>query len=191
MSPESPIPPVRRSVSVSWDPASAYHRFTAEFATWWPRGTHSIGGKKVKRIVFDCRPGGQIVEELVDGRRFLWGTVTIVDPPHRVGFNWHPSQDPALAQDVVVTFSPEGSGTRVELVSTGWEKLGAKGRRAQKGYSIGWGSVLDVFAGRRGGAAMVIFGLVSGAITLFLRVTGKLERTIDQSGGRLPDIRTG
>jgi hypothetical protein len=35
--------------------------------------------------------------------------------------------------------------------------------------------------------AMVIFAVISGAITLVLKVTGQLDRTIDRSGGRLPD----
>jgi uncharacterized protein YndB with AHSA1/START domain len=182
---EQPIPPVRRSVLVSWDPAAAYRRFTADFATWWPSSTHSIGGKKVQRIIFDCRVGGQIVEELVDGRRYLWGTVTLVEPPHRVGFTWHPSREKDSAQDVVVSFQAEGTGTRVELVSTGWERLGARGRREQKGYSIGWGSILDIYAGRSS-AVIVLFAIISKTMTFFLKVTGKLEKSIDQAGGRLP-----
>jgi uncharacterized protein YndB with AHSA1/START domain len=179
------IPPVRRSVLVSWDPAAAYRRFTADFAKWWPRSTHSIGGQKVKQILFDCRVGGQIVEELVDGRRYQWGTVTLVEPPHRVGFTWHPSREKDSAQDVVVSFQPEGSGTRVELVSTGWERLGARGRREQKGYSIGWGSVLDIYAGRSS-AVIVLFAMISSTMTFFLKISGKLEKSIDQAGGRLP-----
>ncbi len=183
--PAPPAPPVRRSVSVSWDLETAFRRFTAEFAEWWPRATHSIGGKRVERIVFECRVGGQIIEELRDGRRFQWGKITQWDPPHRVGFTWHPSRDPREAQDVEVSFQPEGGGTRVELVSTGWERLGVRGRRARRAYHIGWGSVLDVFAGRRS-AAIAIFAVISGLMTLALRVTGRLERAIDQAGGRLP-----
>lgn len=164
---------------------TAFHRFTADFGNWWPSATHSIGGKKVKRIIFECEVGGRIIEELVDGRRYQWGTITAVEPPHTVSFTWHPSREKQDAQDVKITFLPEGTGTRVELVSTGWERLGAKGRREQKGYSIGWGSVLDIYADRTS-AVILMFGIVSRAITLFLRVTGKLERSIDQAGGRLP-----
>jgi uncharacterized protein YndB with AHSA1/START domain len=182
---EKPILAVRRAVSVSWDPETAYRRFTADFGTWWPSATHSIGGKKVKRIIFECRVGGRIIEELVDGRRYQWGKVTAVEPPHKVAFTWHPSREETEAQDVEVSFVPEGAGTRVELVSTGWERLGTRARRERKGYEIGWGSVLDVYAGRSG-VAMFVFGFISGVLTLFLRLTGKLERSIDQAGGRLP-----
>ena len=184
-SPTQPIPPVRRSVSVSWDPATAYRRFTADFGTWWPSTTHSIGGKKVKRVIFECQVGGRIIEELIDGRRYQWGTVTLLEPPHRVGFTWHPSREKDVAQDVVVSFHPEGAGTRVELISTGWERLGARGRREQKGHSIGWGSVLDVYAGRSS-AVILLFGVLSKTMTFFLTITGKLEKSIDAAGGRLP-----
>lgn len=179
------VPPIRRSVSVAWDPETAFHRFTAQFGDWWPRLTLSIGGKLVKRIVFECHAGGRIIEELHDGRRFQWGKITGWDPPRRVAFTWHPSKDEHQAQDVEVTFEPEGSGTRVELVSTGWERLDARGRGERKGYDLGWRSVLEVFAGRSS-MAMAVMGAVSGLMTLWLRVTGKLESSIEEAGGRLP-----
>lgn len=146
---QTPIPPVRRSVLASWDPETTFHRFTAGFAEWWPRDTLSVGGKLVKQIIFECRVGGGIIEELKDGRRYQWGRVTAFDPPHRVSFIWHPSRESEEAQDVDLRFIPDGSGTRVELVSTGWEKLGSRARRERKGYDIGWRSVLDVYAERR------------------------------------------
>jgi uncharacterized protein YndB with AHSA1/START domain len=186
----APVPPVRRGVSVSWSPEAAFHRFTADFATWWPRATHSIGGRKVKHLLFECRVGGGIIEELNDGRRYQWGTVTDFEPPRRVAFTWHPSREPHEAQDVEVTFVPEGSGTRVELVSTGWERLGVKGRRMQKGYSIGWGAVLSAYAGRISGA-MIVFAILSGLITTALRAAGKLDQSIDRAGGRLPSSAAG
>jgi uncharacterized protein YndB with AHSA1/START domain len=170
---------------VSWDPETAFRRFTAQFAEWWPWRTHSIGGKKVKHIIFECRPGGWIVEELVDGRRFKWGEIAAFDPPTRVAFTWHPSRDESQAQDVEIRFFPEGTGTRVELTSWGWERLGARAGRERKGYDIGWGSVLEVFAGRRS-FAFVVFTAISTLLTLVLRLTGRLEASIDRAGGRLP-----
>lgn len=181
-----PIPPVRRTVSVSWDPETAFRRFTAEFAEWWPRTTHSIGGRLVKEIVFECRVGGSIIEELADGRRYQWGRIVAFDPPHRVAFTWHPSEPETSAQDVEVLFHANGSGTLVELVATGWERLGDRARRTRRGYDIGWGSVLEVYAGRRN-AAFVIFGIISTAMTGVLRLTGRLDRMIEEAGGRLPD----
>jgi hypothetical protein len=66
------LPPVVRSVLVSWSQDAASRRFTEEFASWWPWRTHSVGGTRVRRVVFETRVGGQIFEEHVDGRRFQW-----------------------------------------------------------------------------------------------------------------------
>ena len=96
---DSPLPPIKRAVSVSWNPETAFRRFTEGFGTWWPTATHSIGGDRVRSVTFDCRVGGLIVEELTDGRRFQWGRITAWDPPRRVAFVWHPSREEPDAQD--------------------------------------------------------------------------------------------
>jgi uncharacterized protein YndB with AHSA1/START domain len=183
---ETALPPIERSTSVPWTQSDAFARFTANFAKWWPVSTHSIGGKRVRRVVFECRAGGRIYEEFKDGRRFQWGKITAWEPPGRVAFTWHPSRDESQAQDVEVRFEPATSGTRVVLVSRGWEKLGAKAARERKGYSIGWGSILDVYAGRTT-AVILLFALISHTMKLALRVTGRLEREISNAGGRLPN----
>ena len=41
------LPPIRRSVSVSWDPAAAFRRFTADFGTWWP-GRTTLGRRPAR-----------------------------------------------------------------------------------------------------------------------------------------------
>ena len=163
-------------------------RFTTEFGRWWPVSTHSIGGKRVKRVVFECSIGGRIFEELTDGRRFQWGRVTHWDPPRRVAFTWHPSKNEAEAQDVQVSFEPApDGGSRVILTSTGWEKLGTRAARERKGYSIGWGSILDVFAQRRT-AVILIFAAIAHTIKFVLWATGRLEREIANAGGKMPAV---
>jgi uncharacterized protein YndB with AHSA1/START domain len=180
------LPPIQRSIKVQWGQQAAFQRFTADFGKWWPSSTHSIGGDRVGRIVFECRVGGRIFEELKDGRRYQWGTLRLWEPPRRVAFSWHPSKDASVAQDVEVTFTaaPDG-GTRVVLVSAGWEKLGSAAKRARRAYALGWGGILAVFAGRRT-FAVVVFGLLSHTVTLFLKSTGRLEQEIDRAGGRMP-----
>lgn len=182
----STLPPIRRSVRVSWAPDAAFRRFTQDFGVWWPVSTHSIGGTRVLRTVFECRAGGLIYEELKDGRRFQWGRVLAWEPPHRVSFTWHPSQDESKAQDVEILFHPDGTGTRVELVSSGWERLGRRARLARRGYDLGWRGILDVFADRPSVAAAIPAG-ISHAVTFALRVTGRLDAAIDRAGGRIPN----
>ncbi len=180
-----PLPPVVRATSVPWSPDEAFRRFTADFAKWWPVSTHSIGSDRVKRVVFECQLGGWIYEEFKDGQRFQWGRVTAWDPPRQVALTWHPSKDEEQAQDVVIRFEAVGAGTRVTLTSTGWEKLGARAARERKGYDIGWGSILDVFAGRRT-VTTFVFAFLSHAITFYFRITGRLDGEIARAGGRMP-----
>ena len=179
------LPPIRRSVSVSWDPPAAFSRFTEGFAGWWPSKTHSIGEKRIERVVFECRVGGRIYEEHKDGRRFAWGQVTLWEPPHRLGFTWHPSRDAGTAQDVEVRFIPEGTGTRLELTSSGWERWGKNASRARRGYDVGWGYVLNVWAGKRTARMAVMDGLI-----LVVRgvqwMRGGLDGAIARARGAMP-----
>jgi uncharacterized protein YndB with AHSA1/START domain len=178
------LPPISREALVSWDQEAAFNRFTRDFASWWPSSTHSIGGNRVKRLVFECRVGGRIYEELTDGRRFQWGRITGWNAPRSVSFTWHPSREERDAQDVEVRFETDGKQTRVVLTSTGWEKLSPDMQKQRRGYGIGWGAILDVFAGHKG-FAFYVFAVLSHSITTFYRITGRLEREIDKAGGRM------
>lgn len=178
------IPPIKRSVSVSWDRTTAFRRFTAEFGSWWPRRTHSIGGERIERVVFEERLGGRIYEEHKDGRRFQWGEVTLWEPPGRVKFTWHPSRDPSTAQEVDVEFHIEGSGTRLELTSTGWERWGRRATRARNSYNVGWGYVLNVWAGRHN-LKMVILDSVMLVMNFLMKLRGGRDRLIARAEGEI------
>lgn len=178
------LPPIDRSVDVSWSPEEAFDRFTARFAQWWPKATHSIGGPNVKDIFFETRVGGRIYEQHIDGRRFQWGVVTEFDPPHRVRFSWHPSRDESTAQDVVVTFEPRACGTHVRLVSSGWERWGKGAAKARKGYDMGWSYILNDWGGKRTFAMSLMDGLMS--IMMFLQIfKGGRARVIRDAGGEM------
>jgi uncharacterized protein YndB with AHSA1/START domain len=179
---EPSVAPIRRSVSVSWPQAESYRRFTQDFARWWPTYSYSIGGSRVARVVFEPRAGGRIYEEHKDGTRMRWGTVIALDPPRRLVFSFHPSRSESDAQRVEITFSPEPDGTLVELVSTGWENMGDKARATRGGYQLGWGLVLDRFAGRFR-PVLLFFGAMSAGITL-IGQRGKFVRT---SLGKMED----
>jgi activator of Hsp90 ATPase-like protein len=173
--------PIRRSIAVSWDQTAAFERFTSEFGTWWPTYSHSIGGRRVKRLVFECRVGGLIYEEHHDGTKMRWGTVTVFDPPNRVAFTFHPSREESDAQLIEVRFLPEGAGTRVELVSSGWEKMGRTAQRAYGAYRLNWGAALDRFAKRFSGV-VVLFSMMSAGIDLI----GQRGTFIRNSHGMMP-----
>lgn len=184
------LPPIRRGISVSWDQETAFRRFTSEFASWWPSRTHSIGGERVQRVVFETHAGGQIYEEHQDGRRFLWGQILEWEPPTRVKFTWHPSRDPSTAQDVEIEFAVEGTGTRVQLTSYGWERWGKGAQRARKGYDVGWGYVLNVWAGRRTVQMSLLDGVAS-LMNLKMKLQGGRDAEIARAGGEISPVSPG
>jgi uncharacterized protein YndB with AHSA1/START domain len=181
---KSSLLPIVRSLSVSWPPDEAFRRFTADFAQWWPVRTHSIGGACVERIVFECKAGGLIFEQHEDGRRFQWGQLREWDPPRLLAFSWHPSRAPSTAQEVEVRFHPETNGTRLELSASGWENWGRGAPRARRGYDLGWGYVLNVWAGRRTPGMRLIDALVA-LIGLGQRLRGGRQAAIARAGGEL------
>lgn len=156
---DNTLPPIECAVVVPWKLEEAFRRFVDDFSKWWPHGTHSIGAKRVHRIVFEAHAGGRIFEEHADGRRFQWGCVSALERPHWVRFNFHPARDPSTAQDVEIRFTAEGGGTRVVLTATGWENWGRGASRARKGYRLGWNYLLNEWAGRRTAGMLVIDAL--------------------------------
>ena len=47
-----------------------------------------------------------------------------------------------VAQEVEVRFTPDGSGTSVDLEHRGWARLGADAAEARRSYEGGWRAVL-------------------------------------------------
>ncbi len=96
------------------------------------------------QVVFETHQGGRIFERRVDGVESEWGKVLEWEPPTRFVMSWHPGRDAEGAQRLEVNFHPEGDGIRLEIVHSGWEKLGDKERidAALVGYDEGWDMVL-------------------------------------------------
>jgi len=149
MSTSTTTEPIRAAVTVAVDPERAWEIFTADFATWWPVATHSVAaGEDVvpERIVLEPREGGEIYE-LFGGMKRHWGRIHTWRPPSTLAYTWavNPENPPT---EVVVTFTPDGDGTRVEVVHSGWEAYGANRDRLRTSYGGegGWASVLAAFA---------------------------------------------
>jgi hypothetical protein len=101
-----------------------------------------------------------------------------------VKFTWHPARDPATAQEVDLEFVAESEGTRLELTSTGWERWGRGSRRARNGYNLGWGYVLNVWAGRRTVRMSVIDG-ITALLNLLMKLRGGRDGEIARAGGEI------
>jgi uncharacterized protein YndB with AHSA1/START domain len=143
------LAPIHLEVTVPRSPDEAFRLFTEGIASWWPADTHSLEHGKAE-IHFDGRPGGDIYEQLDDGRRHLWGTVIVWEPPFRVSFTWHPGREASEAQQVEMRFDALAEGTRVTLEHRGWENAGIEGPILRAGYAQGW---LYVFGERYAKAA--------------------------------------
>jgi uncharacterized protein YndB with AHSA1/START domain len=160
------LPPIVKIVSVKAPPERAFARFTKEIATWWPLRSHSVGEADAQTVAMEGRVGGRIVERTRSGAVFVWGTIDVWEPPHRVAFSWHPGDEPERATHVELLFTASGTGTRVELRHRGFEHLGAKGSRIRRVYPIGWAYVLGLYAERRGPFIVGIKALTSALMTL-------------------------
>lgn len=159
--------PLHKSVTVPWSQERAFKRFTTEIDSWWPLKTHSVGGARTLRCVFEGKVGGQIFEETRDGTRLVWGTVLEWDPPSRAVFTWHPAHSPDAAQNIEVRFTAVGNGTRLDLLHTGWERLGAEAKKARRAYPMGWTYVLNHWADRGNSIANK---LMDGMIWVVLKI---------------------
>ncbi len=142
------LAPVRKVVRVGWKPDEAFRRFTSGIGAWWPLRSHSVMGENAETVVFEEKLGGRIYERSRSGEESTWGTVTAWEPPHRVAFTWHPGRDPRKPSDIELRFYPEGDGSRLELVHSGWESFGPIASKARRGYALGWVYVLRLWAGR-------------------------------------------
>lgn len=140
------LDPIIKTIVVPAGPEAAFRRFTEEIASWWPLASHSVGQERARTCVFEARAGGRIYERLLDGSTALWGTVSLCNPPHRVAFSWHPGRAPDTSQTIEVSFTRDGSETRVELVHDGWERFGAGAYAMHANYRKGWDFVLGQFA---------------------------------------------
>jgi uncharacterized protein YndB with AHSA1/START domain len=148
--------PVVAAVTVPLPPEHAFALFTGGMGRWWPLATHSIaadsyeGSVTATAVRMEAGVGGRIVESTSDGGEYEWGEVLEWNPPRRVAFSWNPTLEDRPQTHVAVTFSPADGGTRVELVHTGWERLGERGERMRRGYDEGWPVVLGRFTAAAG-----------------------------------------
>lgn len=136
------IEPLSMSFEVACQRDHAFHVWTSGFGTWWPRA-HTVSGDPRAEIVLEPLLGGRIFERAADGGEIAWGEVTGWDPPHRLSYLWHIGRDPSDATDVQIAFVPLDDGTtRIDIVHTGWERLGPEGRSWRDANGAGWADLV-------------------------------------------------
>lgn len=135
------IEPLRIRFDVACTTPHAFRTWTERIDTWWPRD-HTATNDRGSQIRLEKHIGGRLFEVASDGREHLWGTVTTWQPTSKFGYAWHIRRDAADATDVLITFIPHGELTTVEIVHSGWEKLGSEGPSWRDLNQGGWGGVL-------------------------------------------------
>jgi uncharacterized protein YndB with AHSA1/START domain len=143
------IEPIRIATTVDVPPARAWEAFTQEITRWWPLEKHSMfveeEGRRAEAVVLEGRVGGELYERLGEDR-YHWATVLVWEPPHRVTVEWRVNPD-GPPTEWTATFTPEGEGTWVEIVHTGWEAYADRAAEMRQSYGSdeGWGTVFGAF----------------------------------------------
>ena len=143
--------PVRKSIFVDAPQGRAFDVFTSGIGRWWPK-THKIGAADLERPVLEQKAGGRWYELGVDGSQCDVGKVSVWEPPARLILIWQLTAeftfDPDLETEVEVTFTPEGSGTRVDLEHRHLERLGDTAEKLREAVDSpgGWSGLLELYA---------------------------------------------
>jgi uncharacterized protein YndB with AHSA1/START domain len=93
-------------------------------------------------VVFEPFAGGRIYERSSDGIEHDWGEIVVWQPPQRVAYWWHLFFDRSEATEVEVSFAPAGSGTKVRIEQTGWERLGDQAGPRRDNTHRAWSSII-------------------------------------------------
>jgi hypothetical protein len=138
------IEPLRLELDVACSPRHAFATWTERFGQWWPH-SHTVSGDPAA-VVLEPRVGGRLYERTAHGREIDWGEITAWEPPRCLAYVWHIRRDRSDATDVEITFVDRGDGsTRVEIVHSGWERLGAEGETWRDANRGGWAGLLPGF----------------------------------------------
>jgi hypothetical protein len=147
------IEPLTLSFEVKCGVRHAFEVWTSRVDTWWPTA-HTHSGEKGVRVYLERHIGGRIYERTTDGTEHEWGEVTVWDPPVRFGYLWHLRSQREVATDVDINFVEVDAGlTRVDIVHSGWDRLGEGGEPWQKVNQGGWAGVIPDYVAAAESAA--------------------------------------
>ena len=145
------IEPLQLSFEVSCDTGHAFEVWTRQISHWWPPD-HTVSGNAAATVLIEPRVGGRILERTPDGREHEWGQVTVWEPPARLAYLWHLGADRSEATDVEIAFVPiSDSTTRINVVHSGWERLGPQGAARRNTNRAGWDHVVPAYLERCAG----------------------------------------
>ena len=144
----SPTRTATAEVVVEATPGDAFALFTDEIGLWWRKDSpYWNDPERALSIRIEPHAGGRLLEvydlDTEDG--FEIGRITVWEPGRRLGLTWRqPDWPDGASTHVEVTFEPMGTGTRVRLEHTGFERV--PGAEAfVDGFAGGWNELLGFF----------------------------------------------
>jgi uncharacterized protein YndB with AHSA1/START domain len=137
--------PLRKSVQVRAAPERVFRTFTERLDSWWPASHRTLPGS-----VLSLEPGagGRLLER-TSGEEAQLGTILEWEPPSRLVYTWRLGSPPGLHTVVQVTFTPEGDGTRVDVLHTEGTLGGEFPTRAPR-FDRAWDQVLPALVAAGG-----------------------------------------
>jgi hypothetical protein len=139
------VAPLRLSFDIDCPAEHAFDVWTTRLSSWWPPD-HSASGRPGTIVTLEPRLGGRIFERTPDGTEIDWGEITSWNPPHGLAYLWHIGRERRDATDVELSFVDLGDGTtRLEIVHSGWERLGAEGPPWRHANTNGWQALIPAF----------------------------------------------
>ena len=139
------IEPLTYTFDLACSSRHAFDVWTSKIDAWWP-SNHTYSGEVDAHVFLERHLGGRIYERTSDGTEHEWGEVTVWDPPVRFGYLWRMRKSRDDGTDVEINFiEVDEDATRVEIVHTGWERLGADGPDWRERNVGGWSGVIPHF----------------------------------------------
>ncbi|HZF16350.1 MAG TPA: SRPBCC family protein [Steroidobacteraceae bacterium] len=145
------IAPVRKSLVVGADVATAFEVFTARIDSWWPK-SHGIGTAPLVESIIEPFVGGRWRTRHQDGSECSPGHVLVWEPNRRVVFSWEVTAQWKPAQsslsEIEVRFIEEGpERTRVEVEHRDFDRMGpADGAKMRNDVDNGWPGLLALYS---------------------------------------------
>jgi uncharacterized protein YndB with AHSA1/START domain len=137
------IEPLALSFEVRCGVRHAFETWTSRIDSWWP-ADHTVTGTADASVVLERQVGGRIFEREPDGTEHDWGEVIDWEPPSRFSYLWHirSQRDDATTVDIRFTAVTD-TVTRVDILHSGWERLGAgRGQDWRDRNFGGWSTLL-------------------------------------------------
>jgi uncharacterized protein YndB with AHSA1/START domain len=128
---------VRRCIHINATPERVWREFESleRMQAWFGTG-HTL-------LQYEPHAGGWVeleVEAYGETLRF-GGRITVFDPPRELTFedDWLPPRN-GISEQVLLTLrlTPVATGTIVELIQHGFERLGERGTEVHRGHEGGW-----------------------------------------------------